>query len=120
MNLYYFKSQIAEELRGARDYAKLALATRETDPAWSLNFASMSSAEMDHARKLFAMAEQYYKNLSDKERNGRDGVLYREIVNLITEDVTRIQWMHEMLPRTTSQNRSPVIQSQPMPVQPVG
>lgn len=97
MNLEYFKSQICEEIVGAKNYVKLAVATESTDPAWSKNFAEMSKAELDHASKLFKMAEEYYLKLSASEQNGYKGKLYRCIVNIMTEDVAKVRYMHELL-----------------------
>ena len=121
MNLTYFKGQMAEELQGARDYAKLAMATRVTDPAWSQYFTEMSAAELDHAHKLFKMAEQYYTALPKEQQLGKEGIQYRCIVNMITEDGSKIRYMHDMI-----KNQPTVVESrqttytQPMPIQPVG
>lgn len=121
MNLTYFKSQICDELRGARDYAQLALATRADYPEWSKNFAEMSEGELGHAYQLFNMAEKYHAALSDEEKQGQAGRLYRDIVHLMTEDYTKIKWMHEMLkPAQTPQpvTTKPIspLQVQPTPV----
>ena len=115
MNLQYFKGQICEELKGARDYAKLAMATRVTDPSWSQHFTEMSAAELDHANRLFKMAEQYYTGLTKEQQNGQDGRLYRCIVNLITEDGTKIKYMHQMI-----KNQPMVVETTPAPVKAVG
>lgn len=96
MNLTYFKSQICEELRGARDYVKLAVATQKTDPAWSKNFADMSSMELGHVNTLFKMAEEYYSKLDEAEQKKCAG-LYRCIVNIVLEDTAKVKIMHEML-----------------------
>lgn len=97
MNLTYFRGQICEELQGARDYAKLAMATRETDPAWSTHFTEMSAAELDHVNRLFKMAEQYYTALPKERQNGKEGWLYRDIVNMVMDDTAKIKMMHAMI-----------------------
>lgn len=108
MNLQYFKSQICDELKGARDYAKLAMATRETNRIWSETFKEMSKMELDHVSSLFKMAEEYYTKLDETEQKKCAG-LYRCIVNLVMEDTAKVKYMHEMLnqPASTPQTVTP-------------
>lgn len=114
MNLIYFKSQICEELQGSRDYVKLAIATRVTDPMWSKHFAQISANELDHANSLFKMAEEFYTKLPERDRAGKNGELYRCIVNLITEDGAKIRWMHETLNQQPSISPQTVTPTAPL------
>lgn len=107
MNLTYFRGQICEELKGAYDYAKLAMATRATDPAWSKSFKEMSLAELDHADKLFKMAEDYYAGLSKEQQDGSFGKCYRDIVHIYMDDSIKVKYMHQMI------DQQPVVVNQP-------
>lgn len=58
--LEYFKDKLNEELCGAKEYVKLALEFKATNPNWSKMLIDMSSAELNHATNLYKMAEESY------------------------------------------------------------
>lgn len=60
MDVEYFKRQICDELCGAEDYAKRAIEIKPMSATWSAKLLEMSTQELDHAKKLFAMWQEYY------------------------------------------------------------
>ncbi len=99
MNLEYFKSQICEELHGAKDYIINAIEIRAMDPSWSSTLVSMSATELSHADNLYKMLEQYYSILA--KSYGPDKVpdyiedMRKEITTMYMEESAEIKYMHE-------------------------
>ena len=58
MNLEYFKTQIRDELDGAKEYIEKAIESKISHPSWSNCFVGMSDAEIEHATKLMKMMEE--------------------------------------------------------------
>lgn len=103
MTLQYFKSQICEELKGARDYMKMAVQKEATNPGWAAKFYDMSVMELSHASTLFKMAEEYYASLDEKEQKSHLAI-YNCIVNVYTEDTAKVKYMQQLFnqaPQTT-------------------
>ena len=98
MDAYYFKNQIIEELDGAKEYIVKAQECK-TDGLydWAADFVDMSKKELEHAAKLFAMFNDYYKQFDDRPDLRSYMAPFRE--ELITDYMrysSQIRYMHEM------------------------
>lgn len=64
MDVNYFKSQIQEELEGARTYIDKAIEAKINHPAWSRQFVLMADMEAEHAATLMKMMESCLRTTS--------------------------------------------------------
>lgn len=64
MDVNYFKSQIHEELEGARAYIDKAIEAKINHPAWSKQFVIMADMEAEHASTLMKMMESCLRTTS--------------------------------------------------------
>lgn len=98
MNVWYFKTQIPEELHGAKDYIKRAIEIREMHSPWAKELAEMSGAELEHASKLFKMFQEYYAKLSEgyKEMPKYIEEAHDELLNEYTNVSTEVKYLHEI------------------------
>ena len=64
MDAYYFKEHIEEEIEGSIEYIKRAIEIKPMSQSWSKMFVDMSSAELEHAKNLHKMFEEYYQKIS--------------------------------------------------------
>ena len=101
MNIWYFKTQIPDELHGAKDYIKRAIEIRAMYAPWSKILAEMSKAELDHATKLYDMFQEYYAKLSGEYKEMPDYCV--EAYNCINDEYTKcsveVKMLHEIFNR---------------------
>ena len=64
MTLEYFRDKICDELCGAEEYVRLGMEIRAMDASFSKQLVDMSSAELEHATKLYKMFEQFYQQVT--------------------------------------------------------
>lgn len=79
MDLDYFKSQIQDELDGAKDYAIKADDYKESHSEWCKYFTEMSKQELGHAEKLMDMLEGCVDEMSNLLQESKDS--YQEIIS---------------------------------------
>ena len=95
MTLEYFKSQIKEELDGAKEYIDKALESKFDCPVWSRTFANMAEIEISHAENLKKMLEEFIKDMK------KDGIssasapeeTYKECMKEISEAIAYVNNM---------------------------
>lgn len=98
MDLKYFQCHITDELKGSRNYAKRAIEIKPMSPSWGKLFLEMSANELEHAKNLYTMFEEYYKKISDTYDKVPDYLKAgrEEIVDMYTECSAKIKYMHSM------------------------
>ena len=98
MNLEYFKEQIKEELEGAKDYIIKAMELKPMNPSWSKQFADMSSQELNHAKYLYDLFNDYYKTLSGSYTTMPEYIddIRDEINEIYTDCFPKVKIMQEM------------------------
>lgn len=97
MNAKYLKTQIIDELDGAKDYIMKAIELKPMTPTWAKIFSDMSAAELEHASRLFKMFDEYY-NIMSKEYTKMPKYIedcHKEIVDIYANDYAYIKLMHE-------------------------
>lgn len=68
MNLCKHILQIKEELDGAKAYIEDAITCKASHPDWAKLYASMSDAELTHAKYLLDIFEDWYKKETDTKQ----------------------------------------------------
>ena len=53
-----------DEINGAKDYMRQASNVKAKNQDWAKTFYDMANAEMDHARNLYRMFNEHYKQLN--------------------------------------------------------
>lgn len=98
MDLKYFKCHIEEELDGAKDYVKRAIEIKPMSSSWGKLFLEMSANELEHAKNLYTMFEEYYKKISETYDKVPDYIEDGKncIVDMYTECTAKIKYMHSM------------------------
>lgn len=98
MNVHYFKEHIADELEGSKEYVKRALEIKPMSPSWGKLFLEMSAAELEHAKNLYEMFQEYYKRIADTydkvPKYIEEGKA--EIEDMYAECSAKIKYMHSM------------------------
>ena len=64
MDIYYLKEHMFDELNGAKEYYKQALDFKGINQTWSKQFYDMANMEMAHAKTLYGMFMEHYKEIS--------------------------------------------------------
>lgn len=99
MDFDYFYSQICEELSGAKEYVKHALEVKPMNPRWGDLFLSMSATELEHAKSLKEMLDEYYAEQlkrNDEAMGKRITRYYEKIMDKYVNCVNEVKRMHEM------------------------
>lgn len=99
MNAWYFKTQIPDELHGAKDYIKRAIEIRPMHAPWAKDLVEMSAAELDHATKLYKMFQEYYAKMQQeypKEMPEYIEQAYKDVSDEFTKCSTEIKSLHEV------------------------
>lgn len=99
MNVWYFKTQIPDELHGAKDYIKRAIEIRPMHSPWAKELVEMSAAELDHATKLYKMFQEYYAKMQQeypKEMPEYIEQAYKEVSDEFMKCSTEIKSLHEV------------------------
>lgn len=99
MDAEYFKDQICDELKGAKCYAKKAIEIKAMAPSWSKMFIEMSSAELEHAKYLYKMFEEYYMKVSDEFKSKLPDYIEdikEDIDEMYTKYTMKTKYLHEM------------------------
>ena len=98
LNMHYFKSQIEDELCGAKCYVKKALETKPYHPVWAKQFLDMSDAELNHATGLYHMCKEYYKEMGGSYSTIPDYLeeCMKDIVDCYVETSAKIKHMQDM------------------------
>ena len=98
MNVCYFKDKIPDELYGAKEYIKRAIEIRLMNPSWAKDLVEMSSAELEHATKLYKMFQEYYSKLKDLYKEIPEYIqdAHKEITEEYTKCSVEIKYLHEM------------------------
>lgn len=98
MDLQYFKDHIIEELDGAEEYIQLAIELKAMDSSWSKNLVEMSSAELDHAFKLFKMFESYCDLISKPYDEVPEYIseCHKKVTKMYTRRSAEVRYMHDM------------------------
>ena len=102
MTISEFRAEICDELEGACNYIKRAIAIRMSYPAWAKRYAEMSAAELEHASNLYKMFEEYFENvIKDFSENQRAAMPWlsearNEIVEMYTDKYHKVKTMHEL------------------------
>lgn len=81
MNIWYFSTQIPDELHGAKDYIKRAIEIRAMHAPWAKDLAEMSANELEHATMLYKMFQEYHAKLAGE---------FKELPDYIKEAKTKI------------------------------
>lgn len=89
MDLNYFKHQICDELEGAKEYSKLVIESKITHPKWTEHFISMAHTELEHAKTLKTMFDEYYEEHKDSISESS----YKQIVDYYAEQYGIIGYM---------------------------
>ena len=66
MDIYYLKEHLCEELDGAKDYLKKAINLKMDKPDWARSFYDMSNAEFEHAKNIYRILNEYYREIDVK------------------------------------------------------
>lgn len=95
MTLDYFKSQIKDELDGAKEYIDKALESKFDHPMWSRAFVNMAEIEISHAENLKKMLEMFIKDLKKKEPMSSSAPedTYKECMKEISEAIAYVDNM---------------------------
>lgn len=95
--LEYFKAQIKDELEGAKNYAQLAFESKISHPEWSKLFLEMSSAEMDHANKLYKMFTDEIGSLMESFTDVPDYVcdIFDSVIEYYSENYAEALYLHK-------------------------
>lgn len=97
MDIYYLKDHICEELDGAQDYLMKALNIKEDHPEWAKSFYEMSNMELEHARSLYKMFMEYFKQINTDPTLESYMTPFRDnVMKKFTERVGAIKYMQEM------------------------
>lgn len=97
MDIYYLKDHICEELDGAHDYLMQAMHTKDEHPEWAKTLYDMSSMELEHARSLYKMFTDYFKQINTDPKLEAYMTPFRDDVERkFTERVGAIKYMQEM------------------------
>ena len=98
MDFDYFKDQICEELDGSIAYIRHALEIKAMSPSWAKTLVDMSEAEMNHAKNLYKMFEEYYAKVSEKYDTVPKYIesYMADISECYSEKVMKIDHLHKM------------------------
>ena len=64
MDIYYLKDHMFEEVSGAKDYMRKAIYLKQKHPDRSKQFYDMANMELEHARALYKMFCEDYKQIN--------------------------------------------------------
>lgn len=98
MNAWYFDKQIPDELHGAKDYIQRAIEIRPMHAAWAKDFVEMSSAELEHATRLYKMYQEYYAKMAETYKEVPEYIeeSYKKISEEFIKCSVEIKHMHDM------------------------
>ena len=99
MSLEFFKDHICEELHSAKEYIKLAIEKRSTNPDWAKMLVNMSAEELSHATNFYKMFEEYYTEVTKAYGANVPEYLSEmsdEITDIYTEKASKVKYLHEM------------------------
>ena len=96
--LEYFKAQIQDELEGAKNYVQLAFESKALHPEWSKLFLEMSSAEMDHASKLYKMFTDEIGSLMASFTEVPDYIcdIFDSVIEYYSENYAEVLYLHKL------------------------
>ena len=98
MDLQYFKDRIEDELCGSKEYVKRAIEIKPMSPAWGKTLLAMSATELEHAKSLYGMFQEYYKKITETYETIPKYVAKgkKRIDEMFVECSAKIKYMHSM------------------------
>lgn len=97
MDLDYLVNGINDELKGSKEYIKIAIELKPMTESWSKKFYEMSVEEHKHAAALYSMFNEYCSKLSQSYMDLPEYVkdMRSEIVDKYSECTALIKSMWE-------------------------
>lgn len=98
MDIYYFNTQIKDELDGATSYIQRAIREKKEHPSWGALYLKMGLAELDHAATLVKIFEDEYKITVAKSNTPIPYLsdVRKSILDMYTEFAAKIKYLQEM------------------------
>ena len=98
MDLQYFECQIADELKGAKDYIQKAIEIKPMTAKWGKTFYEMSVQEMSHAENLYSMFNEYCSKVTGAFDEVPEYIsdIQSSIVKMYTQEMTCIKIMQSI------------------------
>ena len=98
MDVEYLAHKVKDELKGSKEYIKIALELKPMADAWAKKFYMMSVDEYTHATNFYNLFNEYCSKIAESVMDLPDYIseLRKEIVDMYAECSVEIKGMQDL------------------------